>query len=39
MLAVTLDIEGTCVVTVMPVWPKRRLAEAGRESEVTSQKA
>jgi hypothetical protein len=26
-----LNAEGTCIVNVMPVWPKWRLAEAGRE--------
>lgn len=35
-IAVPLDIGETCGVEVMPVWPKQRLTEVGRDSEGTS---
>ena len=39
IIAIPLDVGGTCGVEVMPVWPKERLTEIGRDSEGTSQKA
>ena len=36
---IPLNVGGTRGVEVMPVWPKERLTEVGRDSAGTSQKA
>ena len=39
VIAVTLNLGGTCGVKVTPVWSKKRLKKVGGDSEGTSQKA